>query len=236
MKEFDLKELGQFNGKDGQPAYVAHKGKVYDITRSKLWRNGLHMKRHRAGADMTTDIQAAPHGVDKIEAFDCVGVLKTSDKKEQIPAGLAALLKRFPMLRRHPHPMTVHFPIAFFMAAPIFCALYLITGMRAFDTTAWHCLGAGFLFLVAAMTTGFYTWWLNFEARPLPAVRNKIYLACAIFLISLGAFIWRTLVPDILVDAANGGLFYLLLNFALLPLVTALGWFGAQLTFPVEKE
>lgn len=236
MKEFDAAELALYDGKDGQPVYVAHKGRVYDVTASKLWRNGLHMKRHHAGGDMTTEIKAAPHETDKIEAFPIVGILRETGGEEEIPAGLAALLKQFPMLRRHPHPMTVHFPIAFFMAAPIFCSLYLITGIRAFDTTAWHCLGAGILFLVAAMTTGFYTWWLNFKARPMPAVRNKIYLAFSIFIIGLSAFTWRMLVPGILVSATNGGLFYLLLNFALLPLITALGWFGAQLTFPVERE
>jgi hypothetical protein len=29
---------------------------------------------------------------------------------------------------------------------------------------------------------------------------------------------------------------YLLLLFAFIPLVTAVGWFGAQMTFPVERD
>lgn len=236
MKEFSAEELTRYNGEDGRPVYVACKGKVYDVTASKMWREGLHMKRHHAGADMTTEIKAAPHDPDKLESFPVVGVLKEAVEKEDIPAFLAALLKRIPMLRRHPHPMTVHFPIAFFMAAPVFNLIYLVTGAGAIETTAWHCLGAGILFLVVAMATGFYTWWLNFKARPIPAVRNKICLAISILIISSSAFIWRLLVPDILVAAAKDRLLYLLLNLTLLPLVTTLGWFGAQLTFPVEKE
>ena len=59
MKEFDEAELNRYNGENGRPIYVAHDGKVYDVTESKLWRNGIHMKRHDAGCDLTTDFQAA---------------------------------------------------------------------------------------------------------------------------------------------------------------------------------
>jgi predicted heme/steroid binding protein len=45
MKEFDSAELAQYNGENGTPIYIAHADKVYDVSESKLWRNGLHMKR-----------------------------------------------------------------------------------------------------------------------------------------------------------------------------------------------
>jgi predicted heme/steroid binding protein len=53
MQEFDIAELEKFDGNNGRPVYVAHKGKVYDVSNSKLWKNGLHMKRHHAGNDLT---------------------------------------------------------------------------------------------------------------------------------------------------------------------------------------
>ncbi len=62
MKEFDPESIAEFDGKDGKPVYVVHRGRVFDVSESKLWKGGLHMKRHHAGKDMTTDIQAAPHG------------------------------------------------------------------------------------------------------------------------------------------------------------------------------
>ena len=67
MKEFDADELARFNGENGSPIYVAYDGKVYDVSKSKLWRNGQHMKRHSAGSDLTADIQAAPHEGDVLE-------------------------------------------------------------------------------------------------------------------------------------------------------------------------
>jgi predicted heme/steroid binding protein len=42
------KELKEFDGKSGKPAYVAFKGKVYDVSQSHLWVNGDHTGRHFA--------------------------------------------------------------------------------------------------------------------------------------------------------------------------------------------
>ena len=98
MKEFDEAELAGYNGENGKPVYVALKGKVYDVSESKLWRNGIHMKRHDAGGDLTTDIQAAPHEADVLERFPHVGILKKVAVEEQqlvgpVWAHVAALAK-----------------------------------------------------------------------------------------------------------------------------------------------
>ena len=53
MKEFNSAELAQFDGENGKPIYIAHAGKVYDVSESKLWRKGMHMKRHAAGRDLS---------------------------------------------------------------------------------------------------------------------------------------------------------------------------------------
>lgn len=235
MKEFDVAELADFNGENGKPIYIAHAGKVYDVSDSKLWRNGLHMKRHHAGGDLTADIQAAPHEVDVLERYPQVGVLKAQVVEQQLPQALDWLLKKVPMLRRHPHPMTVHFPIVFAFCSPVFIILYLTTGNKSFEMTALHCLAAGIIFSLIGITTGLYTWWLNYFAKPLRAVKIKIPLTLTMLITEVVIFIWRIMMPDVLDIMQGASIIYLLLVLSLLPMITIIGWFGASMTFPVEK-
>ena len=237
MKEFDADELAGFNGENGKPIYVAYDGKVYDVSDSKLWRNGQHMKRHHSGSDLTADMQAAPHESNVLERYPQVGILKKAVVEEQeIPQSIARLIERFPFLRRHPHPMTVHFPIVFAFSTTFFNILYLITGIRSFEHTALHCLGGGILFTAVGIATGFYTWWMNYMAKPLKAVKIKIPLTLTMFITEIVIFIWRIIKPDILNSVHPGSIIYFLLVLALMPMVTIIGWYGASMTFPVEKH
>src|SRR6056297_523989 len=238
MEEFTPEELGAYNGEGDGKIYVAHKGRVYDVSESKMWKGGLHMKRHKAGNDLTTDIQAAPHEPDVLERYPQVGVLKKESGTEEIniPSFLAVLLEKVPMLSRHPHPMTVHFPIAFMMAATLFTLLYLVTGIAAFDTTVFHCLGIGVLFSIVAIATGWYTWWLNYLAKPLRPVSIKKRVSILMFAAAAIAFVLRAAIPDILMNFRGLSVVYLILVLSVFPLVTVIGWFGAALTFLVENE
>jgi predicted heme/steroid binding protein/uncharacterized membrane protein len=237
MKKITIKELSEFNGKEGKAVYIAHEGKVFDVSASTLWQDGTHMQRHQAGSDLTSDIEAAPHGPEVFERYPQVASLeKESAAERRIPVILARLLKRFPALRRHPHPLTVHFPIVFMFATTAFTLLYLITGIQPFERTAFHCLGAGLIFTPVAMATGYYTWWLNYMARPIKAVTIKQWLAAILLCIEIIAFVWRISNPAILAPFNFAGAMYLMLILFLFPLVAALGWYGATLTFPLEKK
>lgn len=74
LKTFTLQELKTFDGKNGNPAYVAVNGKVYDVSKSSAWRNGLHAG-YKAGEDLTNDMQNSPHGVRVLEGLPVVGKL-----------------------------------------------------------------------------------------------------------------------------------------------------------------
>jgi predicted heme/steroid binding protein/uncharacterized membrane protein len=236
MKEFDLESLAGCNGKDGQPVYIAHKGKVYDVSASKLWKTGMHMKRHPAGTDLSTDIGAAPHGPEVLERFPQVGTVKEQEAGESLPAPLEALLEKIPFLRRHPHPMLVHFPIVFMISPLLFCLLSLATGVEAFETTAFHCLGAGVLFSIPGILSGFMTWWLNYGAKRMAAITIKIVLSFLMFATAVAAFLWRAFTPDLVASHNSGSSGYVLLLLSLMVMVSVIGWNGAGLTFPMEKE
>jgi uncharacterized membrane protein len=194
------------------------------------------MKRHHAGRDLTTDIQAAPHGIEVLNRYPQVGVLKEEAVEREIPKPLSFLLSRFPFLRRHPHPMIIHFPIVFMFSTAVFNIFYVLSGNKAFETTGLHCLAGGVLFTPMAIATGFYTWWLNYMARPTRAVAIKQRVSMALLAVEIIVFVWRIEVPDILASFQFASLIYFSLILSLFPMVTVIGWFGAKLTFPIEKE
>jgi hypothetical protein len=73
-------------------------------------------------------------------------------------------------------------------------------------------------------------------AKSLTAVRVKIPLTLLMLVTSAALFVWRYTSPDILDAMSGSGLLYILLVLSLSAMVTVIGWFGASMTFPVEKE
>jgi len=60
-RQFTERELQQYDGSRGKPAYIAYDGVVYDVTASSLWYGGLHKDLHYAGTDLTRTLRKAPH-------------------------------------------------------------------------------------------------------------------------------------------------------------------------------
>jgi predicted heme/steroid binding protein/uncharacterized membrane protein len=237
MKEFDLEALSDFDGKNGKPVYIAHGGKVYDVSQSGLWEGGLHMNRHHAARDLSSEFPAAPHDEEVFERYPQVGVLaKKTEPQRSMPAFVSSLVDRFPFLERHPHPMTVHFPIVFLLSVAFFNILYLFTGIVSLETTAFHCLIGGILFLPVGIVTGFFTWWLNYLAKPMKPVVWKIVLSGVLVVLGAGVLFWRIADPGILNNCGPARIVYLLITLSFAPLVSLIGYLGAGLTFPVRKK
>lgn len=66
--------LSKANGQDKPYIWVAYKGLVYDVTKSRLWRNGQHYE-HWAGQDLTDELKDAPHTQSVFEKFEVIGQL-----------------------------------------------------------------------------------------------------------------------------------------------------------------
>jgi predicted heme/steroid binding protein len=78
--------LAAFDGKAGRQAFVAYGKKVYDVSGSRLWKEGSHMRLHSAASDQTASLAKAPHGADKIEGLRCVGSYDPAKKVLKTPA------------------------------------------------------------------------------------------------------------------------------------------------------
>ncbi len=72
------------DGIEGKPAWVKVDDLLYDLTDSKLWREGNHFKRHQAGEDLTKALEDAPHGIEKLEQFRSFSLAGGGLHKESI--------------------------------------------------------------------------------------------------------------------------------------------------------
>jgi predicted heme/steroid binding protein len=67
-------QLSLHNGQDKPEVWVAYKGIVYDVTKSRLWRKGMHYE-HWAGQDLTSELEDAPHSDTVFDKFKAVAQL-----------------------------------------------------------------------------------------------------------------------------------------------------------------
>lgn len=74
MKEYTKSQLALRNGQDKPEIWVAYLGDIYDVSQSKLWKNGKHYE-HWAGQDLTQELADAPHADKVFEKFTIVGKL-----------------------------------------------------------------------------------------------------------------------------------------------------------------
>ena len=71
---FTRQQLALYNGQDREEVWVAYRGMIYDVTRSRLWRDGKHYE-HWAGQDLTHELKDAPHTAEVFDKFQVVGRL-----------------------------------------------------------------------------------------------------------------------------------------------------------------
>ncbi|MGB0431024.1 MAG: cytochrome b5 domain-containing protein [Bacteroidia bacterium] len=74
LETYTRSQLALRNGQDRDEIWVAYKGVIYDVTNSRLWRNGKHYA-HWAGQDLTNELPDAPHTETVFERFEKVGEL-----------------------------------------------------------------------------------------------------------------------------------------------------------------
>lgn len=77
MKVYSRSQLALRNGQDKPEIWVAYQGKIYDVSSSRLWRNGKHYE-HWAGQDLTHELKDAPHTNKVFEKFEVIGLVKES--------------------------------------------------------------------------------------------------------------------------------------------------------------
>ncbi len=74
LPTYTRSQLGLRNGQDRDEIWIAYKGVIYDVTDSRMWRNGRHYE-HWAGQDLTSELPDAPHNDEVFAKFKAIGQL-----------------------------------------------------------------------------------------------------------------------------------------------------------------
>jgi len=75
LPKFTKSQLALRNGQDKPQIWVAYLGFIYDVSKSRLWRDGKHYE-HWAGQDLTDELKDAPHTEKVFEKFEIIGILQ----------------------------------------------------------------------------------------------------------------------------------------------------------------
>ena len=84
-RSFSSAELQQFDGQNGHAFYVVFRGKVFDLSGSKLWIQGKHMGIHTRNENLGETIKGAPHAEDLLERFPIIGEFEDQILKAPVP-------------------------------------------------------------------------------------------------------------------------------------------------------
>ncbi len=74
LDTYTRSQLALRNGQDREEVWIAYKGIIYDVSKSKMWRGGKHYE-HWAGQDLTDEIGEAPHNENVFDKFKPIGKL-----------------------------------------------------------------------------------------------------------------------------------------------------------------
>ncbi len=74
LPTYTRSQLALRNGQDKPEIWIAFQKIIYDVTNSRLWRNGRHYE-HWAGQDLTEELEQAPHTLKVFERFKAIGRL-----------------------------------------------------------------------------------------------------------------------------------------------------------------
>ena len=74
MKDYTRSQLALRNGSEKDEIWIAYEGVIYDVTNSRLWKEGKHYE-HWAGQDLTEELADAPHDTKVFEKLQVIGNL-----------------------------------------------------------------------------------------------------------------------------------------------------------------
>ena len=223
----NLEKLKQYHGQNKQKAYVAYKGKVYDVTGSHLWENGIHKKIHNAGLDLTDAMENAPHAEEVFAEFTIVDTL---DRNNRSKIDWVKWYRKY-----HPHPMLVHFPIALHIFAGGLDLIFFFWPKDSFATAVFYTFFVATVMGGLAMIPGILSWWINYKLAFTHIFVIKLALAVITLLLGIVGIIIYFDNPDVVYTQSLPSIVYHAIILLTTVTVIIVAYYGAKITWP-DKE
>lgn len=225
-------ELRRNDGREGRPAYIAYKGVIYDVTGNPNWEEGEHMGRLQAGEDLTPFLDEAPHGEEVFDELPVIGELETEPESAAPPArkDVHTDLKEW-YRKYHPHPMTVHFPIALHFFAGGMDLFFLSDPTREYEIAVFYSFFAATVMGAVAMIPGLLSWWINYGFAKTTAFLVKLYVSIVTVIVGAVAIYFRVEYPDIAYGNGMSSFLYHATVFGTVACVVVLGYYGGKISW-----
>ena len=232
-------QLKQYNGQNGMKAYVGYKGKVYDVTKSPFWKEGEHEGVHSAGADLTPMMIGAPHGDEVFNTFQVVAMLEEEKADKQNKASSLGPLKarlQYWYKKYHPHPMTVHFPIALHIFSSGLDLLFIASPKAAYAVGVFYTFFVATVMGFVAMIPGLLSWWINYDLSTRRPFVVKLIVATLTLLHGVVGITLYLENPAIVYDVSVEGVSYHAIVLSTGMTVVILGYYGGKITWGESPE
>ena len=223
-----LEKLKQYNGKNGEKAYIAYKGNIYDVSSSPLWKDGIHQKLHEAGLDLTEILEKAPHSE---EVFARFMIVDTLDQENSSKRYWVKWYRKY-----HPHPMLVHFPIALHLFAAGLNILFLFYHEASYATAVFYSFFVATVIGVLTMFTGILSWWINYSMAFTQIFVIKLSLSIITLLLGLVGISIYLDNPEVVYLTSLPSILYHAIIFLTGITVIVLAYNGGKITWPEEES
>lgn len=229
-----VEELKAYDGRNGAKAYVAYKNNIYDVTESPLWQEGEHEGVHFAGEDLTSQLSGAPHGEEVFKGVPVVDRLEVpeseSEENDAVVTDTKEKLKVW-YRRYHPHPMTVHFPIALHLFAAFMDLLFLFDPKESYALSVFYLFFASTVMGFVAMVPGILSWWINYDFSKAQPFLIKLFVSVLVLLLGMINILLYLNDPMIVYhDSLSGVTYHTIVLFTGL-CVIVLGYYGGKITW-----
>ncbi|MFT7879864.1 MAG: 2-oxoacid:acceptor oxidoreductase subunit alpha [Sulfurimonas sp.] len=229
-----IDELKAYDGRDGAKAYIAYNNIVYDVTESPFWKEGEHEGVHFAGEDLTAQLSGAPHGEEVFKGFPVVDRLETPESQtEKSDAAATDTKEKLKVWYRHyhPHPMTVHFPIALHLFAAFMDLLFLFDPKESYALTVFYLFFASTVMGFVAMVPGILSWWVNYDFSKAQPFLIKLYVSVLVLLLGTINILLYLNDPMIVYhDSLSGITYHTIILFTGLSVIV-LGYYGGKISW-----